>query len=900
MKKLLALLLILAMVLSMGLVAQAEEPAKKLPFYTINWSGNFLSDFDYVYDMPFFYSPSNVKKDVLDVSWNGARTIPTLAQALKKEFDARPDGTRYINFAALANAMGPNDELYLYHEKIMGLTKAWLEEFLAEYKNIGGKLDGIILDIEFVGARGWELSKRVSEDRLYYQKVVQHPMYATTFRPLLEEYGFNFWKDITPETPEIYSADSRANDSKSVQIWDVVIRNRLAIYLNEAVTEPLLKYYPDAEVNDYQSCAMYNWQKRPGDDGATITGGNRITVGTSSNFNSYAFRPNTTFFTTSGIPNYKTLPGYNDAVFEPSPFHQVMWDMKLYKDIYMAAPTNKISAWMCSFNYGTNSDGNNYCKTPYYSELFYHIGMLDPQPFLGYITPQIADDRNTDFDYYFEVIDDIMEELTRVAGYADRKSIYIPTTWNDGFILSGMYAGGRNIWRLTPDLSGGMTLDQFKVADATDPTFTYEGQTVTFPGGKIIEDGKVREVGSCGYWIETPKDVMPQVTSSVNRYAEFPAFAETFEVYEDGTDYVPNVQPTGTWEVKKGKDGTAIIQTVNGNKVLAIKGTNSLKNVKMPKNITAGDTYAEDQTWEVTVTVPAGMTADAEIVILNVFSSISKSEEGGFKIAGGKVYYDNAGKYVELPGVDVSAGGTYTFKRTVNFNKADAFNSDYAVLDSTGKQLAKVNNIPMVTVKVPVQRIGLSVANVTGDAVLFDNYKLYASGVATDFELYDAESGVKQTDITKARETDTAYRLSWMNATSTEKVYSVIAAYYNGDTLVSEKVIKEIKMAPGTDAVDYDIVKNEEGKTLKVYLRNDSQPEPEDVDDVPSTAPQGGDPIDGPAPKDDNMLLIIIIAAVAVLVVAGIVVLVVVKKKKTVAKKPQETEAVEEPKETEE
>jgi len=899
MRKILAIILILAMVLPMGLVAQAEEPAKK-PFYALTADEAYASDFDYMYRRPHFWSSTNVKGDVLDVSWNGAKTIPALAQALKKEFDARPDGARYFNFAALANAMKKNHELYLYHEKIMGLTKDWLEEFLAVYKSIGGKLDGISLDIEFVGARAYELSKRVSEDPLYYEKVVQHPMYATTLRPLLEERGFKFWPDSTK--PEIYGIDKNSGSeyAQCRQIWDIVIRNRLSIYLNDAVTTPLLKYYPDAVLYDYQTNNYYGWQKRVDDNGAVITGGNYITAGNSSHFNSYGYRPSNNFFTSSGTPRYVKLPGFNDAEFKRTSFNQVLYDIKFYKDLYVSDPNNRISVSICGFNYSSLDADYTYCKTPYYSEVLYHIGMLDPQPFATYITYKVAEDRDTDFDYMLEVVDDIMEELTRVAGYADRKSIYIPTTWNDGFILSGMYAGGRNIWRLTPDLSGGMTLDQFKVADATDPTFTYEGQTVTFPGGKIIEDGKVREVGSCGYWIETPKDVMPQVTSSVNRYAEFPAFAETFEAYEDGTDYVPNAKPSGTWEVKKGKGAAAIVQTVSGNKVLAMKGTNSLKNVKMPQNITAGDTYAKDQTWEVTVTVPAGLAADAEIVVLNVFSTNTKEEEGGFKIAGGKAYYDNAGKYVELPGVDVSSGGTYTFKRTVNFNKADAFNSDYAVYDSTGKLLGNAKDVPMVAVKLPVQRIGLSVANVTGNTVLFDNYKLYASGIATDFELYDAKTGIIEADVSKARTTDTAYRLSWMNATSTEKVYSVIAAYYNGDTLVSEKVIKEIKMAPGTDAVDYDIVKNEEGKTLKVYLRNDSQPEPEDVDDVPSTAPQGGDPIDGPAPKDDNMLLIIIIAAVAVLVVAGIVVLVVVKKKKTVAKKPQETEAVEEPKETEE
>ena len=60
-----------------------------------------------------------------------------------------------------------------------------------------------------------------------------------------------------------------------------------------------------------------------------------------------------------------------------------------------------------------------------------------------------------------------------------------------------------------------------------------------------------------------------------------------------------------------------------------------------------------------------------------------------------------------------------------------------------------------------------------------------------------------------------------MNATRSEKTYSVMAAYYEGDKLVSETVVQEIKMAPGTDGIDTAIVKNEEGKTLVVYLRQD-------------------------------------------------------------------------------
>ena len=65
--------------------------------------------------------------------------------------------------------------------------------------------------------------------------------------------------------------------------------------------------------------------------------------------------------------------------------------------------------------------------------------------------------------------------------------------------------------------------------------------------------------------------------------------------------------------------------------------------------------------------------------------------------------------------------------------------------------------------------------------VQFDNLKLYANGVGADFELYNAKTGIEYTDLETAKDSNTAYRLSWMNATGYEKVYSIVAEYYNGE-----------------------------------------------------------------------------------------------------------------------
>ena len=870
MKKLLAILLVLVTVLPMCVVANAAGTADETqPFYMLNWEGKYTEDFQYVYDLPAFYTSRKDGMTELRVSCFGTSDPQLLAGELKEAFDKRPEGARYLNFRSVGAAIASTTEHYVYMENMVKLVSEWLELFLAEYYRIGGKLDGLILDIEYLEGSSYYISQHAKKDMYLYQKIVEHPSYKTVLRPQLEERGFQFYPNVTPETPEIYSCDQASGSqySQARSIWNTVIRNTMAKYVTDAIMPSLSKYYPKANICDYQTCNTYAWLKPMSDTGGVGTGGNYIAVGNSSNDNSYSSRPGTGFWKEEGAPVYKNIQGYNKTEFKANPFNMIMWDTNLFKDMLVAAPEGRVTAWVAPWCYARRSDG--YCRTPYYSEMFYHIGMINPTPFLGYMVKSEVEARDEDYDEALMVAEELLAELTRVAGAKNRKALIIPSNWNNNFLISGMDLGTKNVFRITPDVYGtNTTLESFKVADAKDLTFTINGQTVTFPGGKIIEDGKISKVGTCGYWVETPAGVMPTVTYAEDRYYRDPAFLETFESYDEGKtfDFTTGL-PAGCWEVKKNKDSSAVIVTDGSDKAVAMKGTYTVKNANMPKNVTAGDTYAENQAWEIEVTVPANMTADAAVIALNIYTTKAKAEEGGFKIAGGKVYYDNAGAYVELPGVDVAAGAKLKLKRIVNFTTEDAYTSSYYVYDADGKLLAQAKDVPMAKVKTPIQKIAFGVENVTGEAVVFDNFRLFTVGVHADFEIYDAKTGMKQTDLEAKRATDTAYRLSWQNASAYEKVYSVVAAFYNGDKLVEEKVIKEYKMAPGTDAIDFGIVEVGEGQTVRVYLRNDSQPEP----DAPNADKPGTDKA-----KNNNTLLLIAVIAVAVLLVAMIVVGVVV------------------------
>ena len=892
MKRLLAIFLVLTMVLPLCVVTNAAESDVGIKPFRITNSMDLETDYDNFYPKIFFWSrvgsedyvtENSIKVSVPGVGGSNPKEI---AENLKEVFDEYPDGMRSLRFGATRAAFVTLLEDQIYMEKGVKVMKEWFDEFIEYYHSIGGKIDSIVVDLEYVEGGTYYITQAAQKDAYIYKKIVDHPMYAEKIRPQLVERGFKFWPNVTDETPEIFSINEKSGSeyAQSRSIWHVVMRNYMNQCINDSM-ESFLKYYPDGVLTDYQSRDTYAWHKNLTDTGGLTTGGNYYTVGNVNYFNTYASRPSPGFFEESGQPVYKNVPSYNGAVYKDNPFNMVLWETIFAKNLKESAPNNRMTITVTFYNYTGRS--GSYCNTPYYSEMLYHMGLLDPDPFQSYCIDTEITGRGSDINYSIGIMSEILNELTRIVGAADRKPIVVPTTWNNKFILSGMYAGGRNIWRITPDLTEGMTLEQFKVEGTKDLTFSIAGQTVTFPGGKIIEDAKITEVGTCGYWVETATDVMPVITYAENRYSEYPAFIETYESYEAGANYdVTSAFPSGCWEVKKDKNATAKITDVSGDKALAMTGTYSLKLKNVLKNITAGDTYAENQAWEIDVTVPANMGAESEIVLLNVFGTKAKAEEGGFKIAGGKVYYDQAGEYVELAGVDVSAGGKFKLQRFVDFNNADAFTSDYAVYDAEGKLLGQVKDVPMVKVELPVEKLGLSVTKIEGDAVLLDNFKMYANGLAADFELYNAKTGIEYTDLETAKDTNTAYRLSWMNGTAYEKAYSVVAAFYNGDTLVSEKVIEEIKMAPGTDAVATGIVEVAEGQSVRIYARNDSQPEPDDGNNGTTGQENPGDDTQGETP----VMLIAIIAGAVVLVALIVVIIVVVGKKKTAPAAEETTE----------
>ena len=874
MKKIFAIILtmvmLLPMVFSMGSVASAADYTAK-PFYGMGWSDINRIKFPNLEGLTIVgLKIVDEENGVLGLSYAGKTDPKEIAASIKKVLDRNPEGMRHLFLAGTAQAfyVAPEDAIFM--ENGVGQMKALFTELINEYKRLGGQLDSLVLDTEYTWMGNWYLYSKfygplyTPTNPTIYKDIVENPKYATMIRPLLVERGFVFFDNPNGNRSEIGSAfpyrylstflgtKDVAKYANSASIWDSVMSIHLARYLNDALLEPLLACYPNAIMSDYQEDEVDAWQKSLSDTGGIrgYYGGNSVTVGNASNYNTYASRPSGTFYKDGNTYVYKNLPAFNNAVYEDDPYHMFLYDANKFKQMYASSDYKRITAWLAEYDYGDRA--GSVANTPYYTETIYHIGMLNPDSFLLYIYAGDAkfkgENGTAEYNKRMQTVSEILYELTRVAGFSDRKPIETPAYWNDGYVLSGMYAGGRNIWRITPDTTEGTSVEAFKVKDNV-PTFSINGTTITFPQGKILADSTISVVGSAGYWVETPANVTPVVTRDADRYSKNPSFMEAFSDYAEGSVFnSANARPHQTWEV------TASENLLVQNGALALTGTATVNNVTLPKNITAGDSYARQQAWEVSFTMPTAMNAGANVKLL------ACGTDGGIKLEDGKVYYDQNGSYQELSGVILAAGQKYTVKREVNF-AADGTNTcTYSIYDAKGNLLKEAANIPMKSVTLPVSTISISCSGLT-TKVMIDDYKLYPTGLATDFELYNGDSGIRLDITEKSDLKSVAYRLSWLNGTNETKAYSVKAAYYNNSgALVSDEVIRTVVMAPGCDCVETGIVENTSGGKVLVYLAEGGTVDAPSVDGptTPTTTPtipagNPDDPADDPVdtPTDD-------------------------------------------------
>ncbi len=484
------------------------------PFFVLTWP------YDTTFEQDNIYDSAIVWKNRLDTNGVSAEVTKT-----KNKLDALPEGKRSILVyqSSLTNAIFENADNYIWCEENAESVKTIIDSFFKEYYNAGGKLDYVQIDMELEEMSVYALGT----DPSVYKQIAEDERYSLQIRPLLEERGYGFSDNA--EYGELYTI----NESPNSYIWDTVMLNRSAEYLKNAVYLPIKQYFPEVKFSNYGYIDGEGWNKVPQNSGGRLyLGGSTLKVGTHSCVSMYG--------SLGWIAQAEsTKPeNYYERIYENTPFHSLMFDNNKLRKAFLGDEEGLLQAWVCPYNVNYGYANSGYGNTSYYAENIFHTGLLNPDPFLFQGLNDDSEDGVTPDDAEREkridTLSSLIDELNELAGFSDRRPLCDSlTSWNDHYLLSGMYANGKNIWRITPDLSvSGTTLEGFCINKET-PTFYIGGKTITFPQGEIYEP-LAENANTCGYWVITPADVEPTVSYDAKSGGAFDISMEIYDA-ESGT-----------------------------------------------------------------------------------------------------------------------------------------------------------------------------------------------------------------------------------------------------------------------------------------------------------------------------------------------------------------------------
>jgi len=512
-KSLLAVLLVMLMLPTVVSAAGADEMVlgEKGTYFGYVWSNTDGAE--------NLYKPFTLSTGTPSSESAAGYTQPTIeiARKMKTYFDTVPEGKRVLNPANSLSIMIEERTNHVWYDIGTERYLKYLDEVFYYYKRLGGvPLDYYMMDFERY-CNVWYLEGKIKPDFTWDDlmgEIISDPRYPELREHLIKggvkmyegsDHTELYWmhahmNDTPPNDP---TKESVYNGIEALDSW--VVTNYI-----QRVYEKMDEIFPGIKFSDY-SCSASNVPNLHYTSFGHNYGyflepepveGRKYEPGTHMSPTLYLqFRPG---LETAGPPEYKYSKFYS------TPFNNLLYYMVAVKDSLLYMPGQiGFAPWVGSYSWSYANYGTM-CATDYYKEFIYHLGLMKPDPFLFYNYESgqqgIVDNL---------VFSELLEDLDEVVGFADREYIIdeVPD-WNDRYILTGMKAGGRNVWRLTPDLTtDDITIESFKVKDSP-LTFKVGQQVIEFPEGSFIyEPSRDREYGwysEAGYWIITPDGTEPK------------------------------------------------------------------------------------------------------------------------------------------------------------------------------------------------------------------------------------------------------------------------------------------------------------------------------------------------------------------------------------------------------
>jgi len=364
-------------------------------------------------------------------------------------------------------------------------VKNQINSFFEEYKQIGGEVDVIILDVE-VGMSNWALNNIANtkyesslddQNRIdYYLAIQNDPRYSE----IQQELSFS---DI------LYVANyldfrNTAHEYDYLE-WNELMYDRLSEFYKESIYNPIKSNYPSIRLNEYNHHYWSDDFPVPdrnghpiylrGDGTHTGTYQTRAIYGQGGNV--YGGRP------PEGVDDYPYTK-FNSFRYHVNQIRSVA----LSSDVPFA-PWISHKGWQDSILRDND----------YYQELIYHTVLTNLGYFLYWNPPNaiIPADQEDD-----QLVSNLLKKSDKLIGYSGKNTLVSDISeWTDDYVLSGMESGGRKVWRLT--FEGDINVDE-----GEDLTFSTNDFEIAFPEGVIYES----QYSSQGYWVIQPLDKSPIIS----------------------------------------------------------------------------------------------------------------------------------------------------------------------------------------------------------------------------------------------------------------------------------------------------------------------------------------------------------------------------------------------------
>ena len=537
---------------------------------------------------------SNVVNMVQTWIHDGVRTNTPTPQGLIAALNALPAGSRVIHLADFTevagygfgmfegfgyvdpvNAAGAAVPYYmLWMDKWAQIVEARVTSFFTQFKALGGQFDMFVMDIESIGMDYYKLrmvDHRVNPNSSPSQSVFQAIMADSRWAGVKDQL---FKAGLTQA--DLDKITTWAGNGKEAAIWNAVMQNRVANYLNTAIADPIRQLYPNAPISNYQhylhtptivsgnqaaltqspytigtvvgnmqGVDLYGLSQgvyTGGDDSVRfrtgiakltftqntngsgvpvasgvvraefgyavngITAGNQVMITNPGN-QPFDARYTGTFTVLSVGADGKSITyalnlasasnppanfKYTGTPLLPAvadfwtPYKAFVADVKLVRT-QVATSNLPFAPWISSPTWLAQDQGVSYT---YYKEMVLHAGLSGPRDFMWWKDTAVVDPTGA------QVISKLLTELDSLVGYADRKTLTrTDVGFADGYALTGMEAGGKRVYRLTPDPTQAVTV----LSSSGTVRIQIGSQTVTIANASIYTPPNPSS--TLGFWI---------------------------------------------------------------------------------------------------------------------------------------------------------------------------------------------------------------------------------------------------------------------------------------------------------------------------------------------------------------------------------------------------------------